>query len=84
MPKRRPFKKDLTPIGRRGVVKTNPGKGSNEQRMAPGQQESLTSDPFSRMGNAYPKPPAQPGGTIGPAPTAMMPGLGMGVPDEEV
>ena len=88
MPKRRPFKKSLTPIGRRGSISTNVGKGAREQRTMPGQQESLTGgDPFSRMGGAYPKdaPPAPaPGGSIGPQPTALMPGLGMGVPDEDV
>lgn len=82
---RRPFKKDLTSIGRRGRIDTQDGKGAAEQRMRPGQRESLTSDdPFARAGNTYPaRPqpaPTAPQGTIGPQPTAMMPGAG--IPDE--
>jgi hypothetical protein len=89
MARRKPFKKNLTPIGRRGRIDTLTGKGATEQRMMPGQRESLTGDPFGGMTNTYPArpqpPPTAPGGTIGPQPTALMPGgLGRGVPDEEL
>jgi hypothetical protein len=54
---RRPYKKDLTPIGRRGQVDTRTGKGASEQRMYPGARETMTGgDPFARMANRYPKP----------------------------
>jgi hypothetical protein len=93
--RRRPFKKDLTPIGRGGTIDRRVGKGATEQRTAPGERETLTSggsDPMQRIvsPNSYPKnepepPPPVPMGTRSPAmPTAMMPPIGTGVPDEEV
>jgi hypothetical protein len=84
---RKPFKKDLTPIGRKGKVTTHTGKGATEQRTRPRERESLTGgSPFERAGNAYPKPmpapppmqptpmgpPAQPA-DLAPLPSAMMP-----------
>ena len=58
---RRPFKKDLTPIGRRGTVQTHVGKGASEQRRGPGGAETLTGgDPMQGMANQYPKPSPTP------------------------
>jgi len=55
---RRPFKKDLTPIGRGGIT-THVGKGASEQRRGPGGSETLTGgDPMQGMANRYPKPSA--------------------------
>jgi hypothetical protein len=63
------FKKDLTPIGRKGRVDTHRGKGATEQRMAPRQQETLTGgNPLARTMNQYPAAP-QPQ----PAPRPPMP-----------
>ena len=56
MARNRPFKKDLTPIGRGGIT-THVGKGASEQRRGPGGFESLTGgDPMQSMANRYPKP----------------------------
>jgi hypothetical protein len=86
MPKRKVFKKDLTPIGRRGRIDKQVGKGATEQRNYPGERETLTGgSPFDRMSNTYPAQPPQPpapGGTVGPRPTALMPPIGTGIPDE--
>jgi hypothetical protein len=82
---RRPFKKDLTPIGRRGTITKHIGKGATEQRSSPGAGESLTGgDPFQRMANRYPKPapevppdnapPVPMGAPPARMPTALMPG----------
>jgi hypothetical protein len=61
------FKKDLTPIGRGGVIK-HTGKGSSDQRTRRGQTESVTGPAsFGRMMNRYPK--------SAPAPTAPSPGV---------
>lgn len=69
---RRPFKKDLTPIGKGGITKQT-GKGARESTSG----DALTgASPFK--GNNYSKPPApspapvmdEPMG----APSAMMPG----------
>jgi hypothetical protein len=80
MPKRRVLKKDLTPIGRKGSVDVRAGKGSNMQRTAPGQRESVTGgSPFDRASEVYPKPPPPAPAGMGPQPTALMPG---GLPDE--
>jgi hypothetical protein len=58
---RRPFKKDLTPIGRRGTVTTHVGKGASEQRRGLGGAETLTGgDPMQGMANQYPKSSPQP------------------------
>ena len=79
-----PFKKSLTPLGKKGRIVTNRGKGSTVERTVPGQRESVTGgDPLGRMLNQYPAAP-QPGPTQMPAdlmpkPTAAMPGSG--VPD---
>lgn len=93
---RRPFKKDLTPIGR-GGINTHVGKGAREQVRGPAGAESLTGgDPYARLGNRYPKPapapepeemaPPTPPVPLGPAPgrgpTAMMP-PGPMVPDDD-
>jgi hypothetical protein len=52
----RPYKKDLTPIGRGGITK-QVGKGATEQRRSPGGSETLTGgDPFASAMNRYPKP----------------------------
>ncbi|HEX6826826.1 MAG TPA: hypothetical protein VF077_10975 [Nitrospiraceae bacterium] len=81
MPKRRVLKKDLTPIGRKGTIDTQTGKGSTVQRTRPGERESLTGgNPFARAANVYPAAPPAPPQSIGPRPTAMMPG--MGLPDD--
>jgi len=57
---RRPFKKDLTPIGRGGITK-HVGKGATEQRRAPGGDEQLTGgNPFQSAQNRYPKPAPPP------------------------
>lgn len=71
----RPFKKDLTPIGRHGTVTAHVGKGATEQRTVPGMRESLTGgSPMQRMASQYPKaPPA-------PAPAPPMPGSPMMLP----
>lgn len=95
---RRPYKKDLTPIGRRGTVNTFTGKGASEQRTLPGGRETMTGgDPFARMANRYPKsapadlaPPPEPEPAPAPMsmassmPTAMMPPSGGGGGEEEV
>lgn len=88
---RRPFKKDLTPIGRRGTVTTHVGKGASEQRRGLGGAETLTGgDPMQGMANRYPKPaptpemaapePEEPPVPMGQAPsrapTALMPPSG--------
>ena len=91
----RPFKKDLTPIGRGGIRKFT-GKGGREQaRGGLGGPESLTGGSMlGSLGNNYPKPmpeaAPEPGGMpplpMGQAPprfpTAMMPGGGATDDDE--
>jgi hypothetical protein len=83
---RKPFKKDLTPIGRRGTITTNVGKGATEQRRGPGGAETLTGgNRFASAMNAYPKPMPAPEPEPEPAapqsmptmPTAMMPPSGV-------
>lgn len=55
------FKQDLTPIGRRGTIVKNRGKGATEQRMPPGGRDTLTSPAsVGRMLNRYPKAPVTP------------------------
>jgi hypothetical protein len=69
------FKKDLTPIGKGGVIK-HTGKGSADQRMRGGQTESVTGPPsIGRMMNRYPKPAPAPMPAPVPAPTMAPPGL---------
>jgi hypothetical protein len=54
------FKKDLTPIGKGGVIK-HTGKGSSDQRTRRGQTESVTGPAsVDRMMNRYPKPASIP------------------------
>ena len=74
---RKPFKKDLTPIGKKGTVSTHAGKGAAEQRTRPGQRESLTGDNMlGRLMGEYPKPVPAP-----LAPAAPPPGISpMGPP----
>jgi hypothetical protein len=78
---RRPFKKDLTPIGPGGITK-HVGKGATEQRRLPGGGETLTGgNPFASAGSQYPKPiPTPPpvaapdvgaAPPMGPAPSSM-------------
>jgi hypothetical protein len=51
------FKKDLTPIGKKGTVTKHKGKGAVEQRTAPRETETLTGgDRFGRQMSRYPKP----------------------------
>ena len=91
MARNRPYKKDLTPIGRRGSVTTHTGKGASEQRRSSSGAESLTGgDPMQGAANYYPKPSQQPepeapepeappvlmGQAPSRAPTAMMPPSG--------
>jgi hypothetical protein len=60
------FKKDLTPIGRRGTITKHRGKGATEQRVPRGGQDSVSGLPsFDRATNRYPKP--------APAPVAPVP-----------
>ena len=87
----RPFQKDLTPLRKGGPVRKYVGKGSTEQRNAPGARETLTGGgPFDRLANRYPKPsvedlappeeepepPVPTGSAPARMPTAMMPGGG--------
>jgi hypothetical protein len=78
----RPFKKDLTPIGKGGVTK-HKGKGASEQRRSRGGGESLTGgDQFARAMGRYPKSAPTP---AAPTPVAgLTPPFGIGVPPEEV
>jgi hypothetical protein len=71
------FKKDITPIGKKGTVTKHKGKGAVEQRRDRGGRETLTrGDPLG--GNRYPKPkPAPPAPVAPPAPA--VPPMGMGV-----
>lgn len=89
-----PFKKNITPLGKKSRIDMQRGKGSIMQRNAPRQQETLTGgDPMLRAANRYPAAPQpppnvagaapvlgagppQPGGSIGPQPTAGMPQQG--------
>ena len=80
------FKKDLTPIGRKGTVTKHKGKGATEQRNRPGARETLTGgSPLARTLNAYPKPapapPAPPAPAAGPG---LTPPFGMTPPREEI
>lgn len=85
---RRPYKKDLTPIGRRGTIDARVGKGASEQRLPPGGRETMTGgDPFARMANRYPKPtpvdlaPApEPEPMPAPSPAPSLGGGGGGMP----
>jgi len=71
---RRPYKKDLTPIGR-GGISTHTGKGAREQVRGPSGSETMTGgDPFARMGNRYPKPvPAPEPEELAPEPAPPVP-----------
>ena len=81
------FKKNLTPIGRRGKVVVHRGKGAREQRLPPGGRESLTGQaPMDQMMGRFPKAPPEPPPTAGPPavgpPAAGPPGQDM-PPEEE-
>ena len=83
---RRPFKKDLTPIGRGGIT-SHVGKGATEQRRSSGGAETLTGgSPVQSANNYYPKaspepeappepeePPVPMGQAPSRQPTALMP-----------
>lgn len=78
MAHKKPFKKDLTPIGRKGRVDTHTGKGATEQRTRSRERETLTGGtPMARAMNTYPSaPPAPPSPRpedLTPMATAMMP-----------
>jgi hypothetical protein len=73
MAPRPPFKRDLTPIGRGGVIK-HAGKGATEMS-GPGRGALTGGSMLARMGNQYGKPPpAAP--SVGPPPMAPTGGLG--------
>jgi hypothetical protein len=74
----RPYKKDLTPIGKGGIT-THVGKGATEQR---GFGGSLTrGSPLGSATNNYPKPmPVEPDADDVPAPAPMLPPGAPGVP----
>lgn len=74
MARRRRFKKNFTPPGKRGKVDINEGKGSDVQDMSPDSSGSY----FPKM-PAVPAMPTMPGGA-----GAMPPRPGLGVPDEDV
>jgi hypothetical protein len=78
----RPYKKDLTPIGKGGIT-THVGKGATEQR---GFGGSLTrGSPLGSAMNRYPKPMPEPdmddaGPSPAPAPASILPSGAPGVP----
>lgn len=75
------FKKDLTPIGRRGTVTKHRGKGATEQRVPRGAQDSVSGPPsLDRAMNRYPKPAPAPAPALAPGPPAPM--LGPMPPEE--
>ena len=52
------FKRHLTPIGRKGKIIKQRGKGSIQQdQTQPGGETVTGGDPMQRMKNQYPKPP---------------------------
>lgn len=87
-----PFKKNLTPLSRRGRVEKHAGKGGVEQRLRAGDRESVTGeDALSRMVNSYPAvrrpapPPTSAPALGGPALGSPTPSpLGMGAGEEPV
>lgn len=75
------FKKELTPLSRRGRVVANQGKGSVSQRLAPGERESVTgADPLGRALGRYPTRPTPVEPTPAPAPPLGGPALGSSAP----
>ena len=75
------FKKDITPLSRRGRVVAHQGKGAVSQRLGRGERESVTgADPLARAVGRYPTRPTPVEPTPAPAPPLGGPALGSSAP----
>ena len=73
---RKVFKKNLTPLSKKGRIDTHVGKGATEQRTPPRVRETLTGgDTLARAADIYPKPPPPKPEGMGLRPTAGMPSM---------